>query len=83
MHFLSVSLPTHSDVAETQALMRAAIQEQEQATRAGLEYLQVAANKAALELMCKEQKDQLAEAETHARNSTLSVFYRLPNMSAD
>ncbi|OJT15503.1 Structural maintenance of chromosomes protein 5 [Trametes pubescens] len=50
------------------ALMRAAIKEQEQATRAGLEYLQVAANKAALELLCKEQKDQLAEADNHARH---------------
>lgn len=63
--------------------MRAAIQEQEQATRAGLEYLQVAANKAALELLCKEQKDQLAEADAHARNSTLHVFYCSLNMPAD
>ncbi|KAH9854875.1 P-loop containing nucleoside triphosphate hydrolase protein [Lenzites betulinus] len=53
------------------ALMRSAIEEQEAATRAGLEYLQVAANKAALEALCKEQKEHIQEVEANARKITL------------
>lgn len=53
--------------------MRSAIQEQELATRAGLEFLQVAANKAALEALCKEQKEQIQEVEAHTRKITLEV----------
>ncbi|CDO77206.1 hypothetical protein BN946_scf184747.g19 [Trametes cinnabarina] len=44
-------------------LMRSAIKEQEKATRAGLEYIQVCANKAALEALCKEQMDEIKEVE--------------------
>ncbi|KAI0722552.1 hypothetical protein C8Q76DRAFT_614426, partial [Earliella scabrosa] len=43
-------------------LMRESIKDQDQATLAGLECLQVAANKAALENMCKEQKAEIEKA---------------------
>ncbi|KAL7282760.1 hypothetical protein ACG7TL_004235 [Trametes sanguinea] len=47
-------------------LMRSAIKEQEKATRAGLEYVQVCANKAALEALCKEQMEEIKEVEAAA-----------------
>ncbi|KAI0371444.1 P-loop containing nucleoside triphosphate hydrolase protein [Pilatotrama ljubarskyi] len=53
-------------VKEYAALMRAAIREQEKASRAGLEYLQVCANKSALERLCKEQKEEIDAAEARA-----------------
>ncbi|RPD67470.1 P-loop containing nucleoside triphosphate hydrolase protein [Lentinus tigrinus ALCF2SS1-7] len=43
-------------------LMHAAIKEQEAAARAGLEFLQISANKAALEAMCKDQAEAIAKA---------------------
>ncbi|RDX55311.1 hypothetical protein OH76DRAFT_731207 [Lentinus brumalis] len=52
-------------------LMRAAIKEQEGAARAGLEYLQVSANKVALESMCKEQADAIAKAHDVAAEITV------------
>ncbi|KAI0774684.1 P-loop containing nucleoside triphosphate hydrolase protein [Trametes elegans] len=54
------------NVQEYVQIMRAAIQDQKRATRAGLEYLQAAANKAALENMCMEQKAAIDEAEAEA-----------------
>ncbi|KAI8989879.1 P-loop containing nucleoside triphosphate hydrolase protein [Trametes punicea] len=53
-------------VKEYVGLMRSAIKEQEKATRAGLEYVQVCANKSALEALCREQKEEIQEVEANA-----------------
>ena len=64
----------------SQKLMRESIKDQDQATLAGLECLQVAANKAALENMCKEQKAEIEKArnEFAERESR----YQYPNDEA-
>ena len=54
--------------------MRAAIKEQEKATRAGLEFIQACANKSALEALCKEQKEEIQQVEATALKSKLFVF---------
>ena len=45
--------------------MHESIKEQEKATLAGLEYLQVQENKEALEATCKEQKEAIEVAQAH------------------
>ena len=45
--------------------MHESIKEQEKATLSGLEYLQVQANKEALEATCKEQKEAIEVAQAH------------------
>ncbi|KAI0340832.1 P-loop containing nucleoside triphosphate hydrolase protein [Trametopsis cervina] len=47
---------------EYQKLMAAAMKEQVQCTRAGLEYLHVGARKTAVDALCKEQQQELNEA---------------------
>ncbi|KAI0920810.1 hypothetical protein AcW1_005022 [Taiwanofungus camphoratus] len=52
--------------------IRATIKEQEEATRIGLQWLQVGANKAALEVMCRQQDEEYQQAlaefnEAHRR----------------
>lgn len=42
--------------------IRATIKEQEEATRIGLQWLQVGANKAALEVMCRQQDEEYQQA---------------------
>ena len=43
--------------------MRGSIADQEEMTRLGLELMQVSANKAALENMCREQKEEIERAQ--------------------
>lgn len=52
---------------DCQDLVRGVINDQVEATRVGLEYLQVGANKAALEVLCekKDEKYNAAFAEFH------------------
>ena len=56
--------------------MRGAIKEQEGAARAGLEFLQVSANKAALEAMCKDQAEAIAQAQDVALDGKLCTCDR-------
>ncbi len=53
--------------------MHESIKEQEKAAKAGLEYLQVQANKDALEAECKGQSDEIAVAQAHFVEGTYDV----------
>lgn len=63
--------------AASQKIMHEAIDAQNQASRAGLEYLQVAANKAALEGMCKEQKEEIEKAKKAFGESKLTLYQEM------
>ena len=67
----------HPLTALVKDLMRGAIKEQEGAARAGLEFLQVSANKAALEAMCKDQAEAIAQAQDVALDGKLCTCDRL------
>ena len=58
--------------------MHESIKEQEKAAKAGLEYLQVQANKDALEAECKGQSDEIAVAQAHFVES-MCIMSRVPS----
>lgn len=49
--------------------MKDSIKDQDEMTKEGLEFLQVSTNKAALENMCKEQKEQIDRAQLEWQES--------------
>ena len=59
--------------------MHESIKEQEKAAKAGLEYLQVQANKDALEAECKGQSDEIAVAQAHFVESMCIIMSRVPS----
>ena len=61
---------SHFSLFHPQRFMQESIKEQEKAAKAGLEYLQVQANKEALEAECKGQSDEIAIAQGNFIEST-------------
>ena len=53
--------------------MRDSIKDQVEMTKAGLEMLQVSANKSALEVRCREQKEEIDRAQAEWQDSEYDV----------
>ena len=60
-----------------QALVRAAIRDQIEATRVGIEYLQVGANKTALEELCQQKDAKYTKAVAEWQDG---IRYTIPSI---
>lgn len=70
----SVQRAGHQTHVLRQGLVRSAIKDQAEATRVGLQYLQVGANKAALEALCEQKDAQYNAAYLEFTKGELSPF---------